>query len=70
MYYVSRDIGRMLKDLVGDKNIESERKGGKKNRKYEHAFINEKYHTDLKMFYTMGNTHERESLFDDDSDGE
>ena len=24
----------------------------------------------LKMFYMMGNTHERESLFDDDSDGE
>lgn len=68
MYCVSRDIGRMLKDLVGDKNIKSERKGGKKNRKYEHAFINEKYHNDLRMFYMMGN--KRESMFDDDSDGE
>ena len=57
-----------MKDLVGDKNIKSERKGGKKNRKYEHAFINEKYHNDLRMFYMMDN--KRVSLFDDDSDGE
>jgi len=65
-YNASRDTGRMLKDFVGDKNMKSELEGEKKNRKYEHAFINEKYHTDLQMLYRMGNG--RESLFDDDSD--
>ena len=56
----------MLKDFVGDKNVKSELEGEKKNRKYEHAFINKEYHTDLQMLYRMGNG--RESLFDDDSD--
>ena len=65
-YNASRDTGRMLKDFVGDKNRKSELEGEKKKRKYEQAFINEKYHTGLQMLYRMGNG--RESLFDDDSD--
>ena len=43
-----------MNDFVGYKNVKSELEVEKKNRKYEHAFINKEYHTDLQMLYRMG----------------